>query len=76
MLFSNIIPKTETTPSKNNGECSEQKPEMEESENRAKLPKDDLKFSFELLPKSEPWYQTFKRQDKGDIIYTCTSDPG
>ncbi|GLV35989.1 chiffon [Carabus blaptoides fortunei] len=41
-----------------------------------RLPRDNLKFSFELLPKSEPWYCTFQRQDKGEEFYTCVSDPG
>lgn len=47
-----------------------------ENDHRAKMPRDGLKFSFELLPKSEPWYWTFQRQDRGEEYYTCVSDPG
>lgn len=37
---------------------------------------EDLQFSFETVPKSEPWYQTFQRQDEGREYYTCFSDSG
>ncbi|KAF5291176.1 hypothetical protein FQA39_LY14418 [Lamprigera yunnana] len=31
----------------------------------------DLKFSFEVVPNTEPWYRAFQRQDKGEECYTC-----
>lgn len=74
MFFpNNLLPKQEL-PTKNNGECSEAPEPIEEQPPR--LPKDYLKYSFELLPKSEPWYQTFTRHDTGNVFYTSTSDPG
>ncbi|XP_018326232.1 protein chiffon isoform X2 [Agrilus planipennis] len=66
---------------KNNGEClvndrgskSEQKEEFKE----AKVDLNDIQFSFETVPKSEPWYQTFQRQDNGEEYYYCNfSDSG
>ncbi|XP_017771609.1 PREDICTED: protein chiffon isoform X2 [Nicrophorus vespilloides] len=36
----------------------------------------ELQFAFERVPKSEPWYQTFSRQDQGEEYYTCFSDSG
>ncbi|XP_066993801.2 uncharacterized protein [Anabrus simplex] len=36
-----------------------------------------LHFSFEALPQSEPWYQTYQRQDEGEEFYLgCFSDSG
>ncbi|XP_048505492.1 uncharacterized protein LOC105692528 isoform X2 [Athalia rosae] len=33
-----------------------------------------LQFSFEAVPKSEPWYQTYQRQDKGAEFWHCFSE--
>lgn len=44
--------------------------------NDLKFTLDELKFSFETIPKSEPWYETFSRQDQGGEFYTCFSDSG
>ncbi|KDR23669.1 uncharacterized protein LOC110834587 isoform X2 [Zootermopsis nevadensis] len=35
-----------------------------------------LHFSFEVVPQSEPWYQTYTRQDEGEefYAYSCMSD--
>jgi hypothetical protein len=35
-----------------------------------------LHFSFEVVPQSEPWYQTYARQDEGEefYAYSCMSD--
>lgn len=74
MFFPNLLPKQELL-TKNNGECSET-PDLVEEEQPPRLPKDYLKYSFELLPKSEPWYQTFTRHDTGNVFYSSTSDPG
>jgi len=37
---------------------------------------DRLHFSFEVVPQSEPWYQTYTRQDEGEefYAYSCMSD--
>lgn len=37
---------------------------------------DRLHFSFEIVPQSEPWYQTYTRQDEGEefYAYSCMSD--
>lgn len=32
-------------------------------------PIDDLHFSFESVPRSEVWFQTFQRQDRGEELY-------
>ncbi|XP_014228102.1 uncharacterized protein LOC106653240 isoform X1 [Trichogramma pretiosum] len=35
-----------------------------------------LRFSFEMVPRSEPWYQTYKRQDEGcEYYYSDNSTP-
>lgn len=44
--------------------------------NPVKLDLKELQFSFERVPQSEPWYQTFRRQDEGQEYYTCFSDSG
>lgn len=41
-----------------------------------KIDLERLQFSFERVPHSEPWYQTFRRQDQGQEYYTCFSDSG
>lgn len=33
-----------------------------------------LQFSFEAVPKSEPWYQTYQRQDEGAEFWHCFSE--
>ncbi|XP_014208744.1 myb-like protein X isoform X2 [Copidosoma floridanum] len=33
-----------------------------------------MHYSFEAVPKSEPWYRTYERQDKGDEYYYSESD--
>ncbi|XP_066598574.1 protein chiffon-like isoform X2 [Prorops nasuta] len=33
-----------------------------------------MKFSFEAVPKSEPWYQTYERQDKGAELWHYFSE--
>lgn len=39
-------------------------------------PIDDLHFSFESVPRSEVWFQTFQRQDRGDeLCFPCISEP-
>lgn len=35
----------------------------------APCPIDDLHFSFEAVPSSEVWFQTFQRQDRGEELY-------
>ncbi|XP_029676227.1 uncharacterized protein LOC115243407 isoform X2 [Formica exsecta] len=33
-----------------------------------------MQFSFEAIPKSEPWYQTYQRQDTGAEFWHCFSE--
>ncbi|XP_067211480.1 protein chiffon isoform X2 [Linepithema humile] len=33
-----------------------------------------MQFSFEAIPKSEPWYQTYQRQDMGAEFWHCFSE--
>ncbi|XP_020299659.1 uncharacterized protein LOC109863669 isoform X2 [Pseudomyrmex gracilis] len=33
-----------------------------------------MQFSFEVIPKSEPWYQTYQRQDTGTEFWHCFSE--
>ncbi|XP_011338622.1 uncharacterized protein LOC105280094 isoform X2 [Ooceraea biroi] len=33
-----------------------------------------MQFSFEAIPKSEPWYQTYQRQDTGTEFWHCFSE--
>lgn len=65
---------------KSNGECLlqiEAVPEQKaEKETKDQNSLDEFKFSFESVPRSEPWYQTFQRQDEGREYYTCFSDSG
>lgn len=71
---------------KSNGECLiKTVNRVQEDSKRSKSTKkddntnftlEDFKFSFESVPKSEPWYQTFQRQDEGQEYYTCFSDSG
>lgn len=74
------------SPQKNNGDCvqknnnNEKKEKSEDVLNQEVISKDvkfdfeELQFSFERVPKSEPWYQTFQRQDRGEVFYSSTSE--
>lgn len=42
----------------------------------SKINLDEIIFSFESVPKSEPWYETFQRQDRGDVYYSSFSESG
>lgn len=47
-------------------ESSEEDPECKpEAQTTRKLRLEDVKYSYEMRPASEPWYQTFVRQDQG-----------
>lgn len=42
-----------------------------------KIDLDDLKFAFERVPQEEPWFEAFRRQDTGEVIYISSgSDHG
>ncbi|KAK5645494.1 hypothetical protein RI129_006794 [Pyrocoelia pectoralis] len=56
---------------KNNGEYGIKHSRIKESESKPSLKLEDLKFAFEMVPNTEPWYDTFQRQDKGQECYTC-----
>lgn len=59
---------------KNNGEHSTKhaKPkDITKKSSASKVKLEELNFSFEMVPKSEPWYETFQRQDNGDECYSC-----
>ncbi|PNF13725.1 hypothetical protein B7P43_G14216 [Cryptotermes secundus] len=45
-------------------------------ENELPAAMERLHFSFEVVPQSEPWYQTYTRQDEGQefYAYSCMSD--
>ncbi|KAK4875857.1 hypothetical protein RN001_012279 [Aquatica leii] len=58
--------------SKNNGEYGVKHSRIKEvQKEKSKLQLENLKFSFEIIPKGEPWYTTFQRQDQGEECYTC-----
>lgn len=48
----------------------------ETMENELPSTMEKLHFSFEVVPQSEPWYQTYTRQDEGEefYAYSCMSD--
>jgi hypothetical protein len=45
-------------------------------ENELQSTMEKLHVSFEAVPQSEPWYQTYSRQDEGEefYAYSCMSD--
>uniref|UniRef100_A0A1Y1KJI9 Uncharacterized protein n=1 Tax=Photinus pyralis TaxID=7054 RepID=A0A1Y1KJI9_PHOPY len=56
---------------KNNGEFGVKHSRMREQPPKPPLQLEELKFAFETVPNTEPWYATFQRQDKGQECYTC-----
>lgn len=70
-IFGNVL----KSPTRNNGEREDDKT-GEIDDKKLDFSLDDVKFSFEMEPKSEPWYQTFVRQDRGEEHYMSLSDPG
>lgn len=53
--------------------------DLEEKPSKKRLRLEDVKYSYELRPASEPWYQTFVRQDQGLENYNyhkSFSEPG
>lgn len=67
-----------SSPPKNNGDCASR--EIKDKElghlDDVKIKLSDLQFSFERVPKEEPWFEAFRRQDTGEVQYMSLTDPG
>lgn len=59
---------SKTTPLKNNGE-SLVKNELPEDGSQSNIDFSKITYSFEVVPGIEPWYQSFRRQDVGEVFY-------
>lgn len=63
---------------KNNGDCfvktEQRKEEKSDSSQSFKIDLEKYQFSFESVPKTESWYQTFQRRDKGQEKYLFLGD--
>lgn len=57
-----------------NGEREEKN--LDEKDDRKVFSLEDMTYSFEIEPKTEPWYDTFVRQDRGEEYYLSLSEPG
>jgi hypothetical protein len=78
-----VAGKNESKSGKKQDEEDDRKKEEEDESNvreavENELPSamERLHFSFEVVPQSEPWYQTYTRQDEGQefYAYSCMSD--
>lgn len=58
------------------GECKPQIDDIAEKiyPSRSSAEIERMQFSFEAIPKSEPWYQTYQRQDAGAEFWHCFSE--
>lgn len=59
---------------KNNGECQLKTESTSENTTQSQINLDEVKYSFEIVPEKEPWYEAFRRQDTGQVIYLPFSD--
>lgn len=53
---------------KNNGDCTI-KTETNEAATQPQINLDEIKYTFEVVPEHEPWYEAFRRQDTGQVTY-------
>lgn len=66
------------SPPKNNGDCTSK--DVKEKKlghlDDVKIKLSEMQFSFERVPREEPWYEAFRRQDTGEVQYMSLNDPG